>query len=190
MPVVTVTLIEGYAPDVKRRLGERLTAAIRAVIDAPLEGVTVAIHETRADGYMRGGQQRVPGAPLPHPEDVVRDYLGAMETRHLDQAARFLAGDFEMVFPGGVRMRTPDDLAAWASTRYRTAAKDYEAFESLATEAGSVVYCRGTLRGAWLDGSAFAGIRFIDRFLVSGGLIRRQEVWNDLGEARAPSPGR
>jgi hypothetical protein len=34
----------------------------------------------------------------------------------------------------------------------------------------------------WLDGTAFSGIRFIDRFEVAGGLIRRQDVWNDLAE--------
>jgi hypothetical protein len=45
-----------------------------------------------------------------------------------------------------------------------------------------VVYCSGTLEGVWLDGSAFSGIRFIDRFEVAGGRIVRQDVWNDLGE--------
>jgi len=187
MPVVTITLIEGYAPEVKQRLGSALTQAVRSVIDAPLDGVTVAIHETSKDGYMRGGRQRVPGAPLPRPEDVVRGYLGAMEARRLDAAAAYLGDGFEMIFPGGVVLRTPEELAAWAVGRYRSAAKDYEAFESLAAEEGTIVYCRGTLRGAWLDRRAFTGIRFVDRFLVAGGLIRRQDVWNDLGEARPPS---
>ena len=47
-----------------------------------------------------------------------------------------------------------------------------------------MVYCHGTLQGRWLDGSAFSGIRFIDRFLVQGGLLARQDVWNDLAEHR------
>ncbi len=48
-----------------------------------------------------------------------------------------------------------------------------------------MVYCTGTLEGQWLDGSAFAGIRFIDRFEVEAGRIVRQDVWNDLAEVRA-----
>jgi len=47
------------------------------------------------------------------------------------------------------------------------------------------VFCSGTLNGVWLDGNAFGGVRFIDRFDVSQGLIRQQDVWNDLGQAQA-----
>jgi hypothetical protein len=32
----------------------------------------------------------------------------------------------------------------------------------------------------WLDGSAFEGVRFLDRFDVRDGRIQRQDVWNDL----------
>ena len=38
--------------------------------------------------------------------------------------------------------------------------------------------------GEWPDGTAFEGIRFIDRFVVVDGKITDQRVWNDLGEAR------
>jgi hypothetical protein len=34
----------------------------------------------------------------------------------------------------------------------------------------------------WNDGSAFEGIRFIDRFEVVNNLLTRQEVWNDVAE--------
>ncbi len=40
-------------------------------------------------------------------------------------------------------------------------------------------------QGRWPDGRPFEGVRFMDRFEVAGGLVRRQEVWNDLAEARA-----
>jgi hypothetical protein len=40
----------------------------------------------------------------------------------------------------------------------------------------------GTLYGEWPDGSAFEGIRFIDRFEVRGGKLTDHKVWNDLGE--------
>ena len=45
-----------------------------------------------------------------------------------------------------------------------------------------MVYCSGTLFGVWNDGSAFEGIRFIDRFEVVNNLLTRQEVWNDVAE--------
>jgi len=44
------------------------------------------------------------------------------------------------------------------------------------------VYCYGTLSGEWLDGRAFADIRFIDRFTVVDGKLLDQTVWNDLAE--------
>ncbi len=45
MPVVTVTLIEGYDEATRRRLAENLTDAVRATIAAPLDGVTVVLDE-------------------------------------------------------------------------------------------------------------------------------------------------
>ena len=46
-------------------------------------------------------------------------------------------------------------------------------------------YTRGTLAGEWPDGTAFSGIRFIDRFEVTDGKITQQDVWNDIAEVRA-----
>ena len=91
-----------------------------------------------------------------------------------------------MVFPGDARMTRLEVLVEWASGRYRSVAKDYERFDQCWGEGVTVVYCSGTLRGTWLDGTAFQGIRFVDRFELADGRIRRQEVWNDLAEARRP----
>lgn len=62
MPVITVTLMEGYDAETRRTLSERLTDAVTNTIAAPLEGVTVVINEVPAANYMRGRQSRVPGA--------------------------------------------------------------------------------------------------------------------------------
>jgi hypothetical protein len=62
--------------------------------------------------------------------------------------------------------------------------KTYEAFEAFHADGAAVVYARGTLSGEWPDGTAFSGIRFIDRFALQGGLIVRQDVWNDIAEVR------
>ena len=61
MPVVTVTLIEGYDEQTRSELCERLTDAVTATIAAPLDGVTVIINEVPAANYMRGRQERTPG---------------------------------------------------------------------------------------------------------------------------------
>jgi hypothetical protein len=87
-----------------------------------------------------------------------------------------------MTFPGAAPMRDFEELLAWAKTRYSRIGKQFDRIDQCWGEDATVVYCSGTLEGIWLDGTAFSGIRFIDRFEVSGGLIQRQDVWNDLGE--------
>ena len=120
------------------------------------------------------------------PEQTVRTYLAAMEARDLSVARRLLAPGFFMEFPGGVRMESLEALIEWARPRYRFARKTYVRFDSCPDGTGTVVYCFGSLAGEWLDGAAFAGIRFIDRFSVRDGLLVDQTVWNDMGEVRRP----
>ena len=81
-----------------------------------------------------------------------------------------------------------DELVNWAQGRYKSIAKDYERFDESWADGFTVVYCSGTLRGVWLDGSNFEGVRFIDRFDIADGKIRRQDVWNDLAETLAHRP--
>jgi non-ribosomal peptide synthetase component F len=100
-------------------------------------------------------------------------------------AAGFLAHGFTMCFPGGARFSALSELVAWGRTRYQQVAKRFERFDECWTPDGTVVYCHGTLEGLWLDGRAFEGIRFIDRFVVRDGLLQQQDVWNDLAEHRA-----
>ena len=114
--------------------------------------------------------------------EAVRDYLLAMEARDFAKAASFLAEGFVMTFPGNARFTTPQQLAEWGSSRYRTIEKTYEGFDEVDNGDTRVIYCRGTLGGEWLDGTPFAGIRFIDRFEMKNGLLCDQKVWNDLAE--------
>ena len=113
------------------------------------------------------------------PEAVVRAYLDAMERRDLAAAKSFLAPGFYMVFPGGRRFTALEELVEWAKGRYRRALKKYERFDV----AGDAVYCYGTLHGELLDGKAYAGVRFIDRFTVRDGKLVDQNVWNDMAES-------
>ena len=71
-----------------------------------------------------------------------------------------------------------------ASKRYAWVKKRFERTDVVAgaTEAEAVVYNTGTLYGAWPDGTPFEGNRYVDRFVVRGGLIVSHEVWNDSAE--------
>ena len=117
--------------------------------------------------------------------DVARVYLAAMEARDLARAKSFLAPDVEFVFPGGARLTDIDAIVAGSAKRYQFVGKHIESIDAAPVAGGIAVYVRGMLHGRWLDGSAFEGIRFIDRIEVRDGLIVRQDVWNDSGEVRS-----
>jgi phenylpyruvate tautomerase PptA (4-oxalocrotonate tautomerase family)/ketosteroid isomerase-like protein len=184
MPVIKVTLIEGYDDATIRTLSSRLTDAVRATIAAPLDGITVATEEVRPACYMRGGKSRTPGAPAPAATEIVRDFLARLEARDLTAARAHLGEGFEMVFPSGKRMRDLETLVEWSRHRYDRVAKRFDGFDVAFSGDAEIVWCRGTLSGAWTDGTPFDDIRFCDRFELKTGRITRQEVWNDLAEWR------
>ncbi len=187
MPIVRVTLIEGYDDATRTRIATRLTDAVRSAIAAPLDGIAVEIVEVKPTGYMRGRKSRTPGIPLPAPAEIVRAYLAAMEARDLPAARDFLAEGFEMTFPGNVRFTKLEDLVEWSRGRYRFVRKTYESFDECFSENGIAVYCFGTLAGEWPDGTPFSSVRFIDRFEVAEGRLTGQMVWNDLAIFRSAS---
>ena len=83
MPIVDLRLIEGYNASDKRRLGEAITDAIRFVIPAPAELVTVMIHDLPEENYYRGRRIRTPASAKLDPCEPVKNYLTAMEVRDL-----------------------------------------------------------------------------------------------------------
>ena len=185
MPIVYLHLIEGYNASDKRRLGEAITDAIRFVIPAPAELVTVMIHDLPKENYYRGRRNRTPASAKSDPCKLVQDYLTAMEARDLTKAEANLAEDFEMWIPGAAQMTSLEDLIKWAKLRYNFVNKSYVGFDALQSpDEAAVVYCRGTLSGEWLDGTSFNDIRFIDSFEIINGKITRQDVWNDIAEKR------
>ena len=115
MPVIAVTLLEGYDEETRQTLGERLTDAVRATIAAPLDGVTIILHEVAAPvGYMRGRVSRTPGAPLPSPAKVVRAYLDAAAARDFDKVREMVADGFTSTYPGGAEFGSLEELVPWA----------------------------------------------------------------------------
>lgn len=184
MPVIAVTLLPVYDADTEARVIQRVALAARSVIAAPAAGTTSYV--LHAASYQRDGRVfGAGGASHPDASALVRDFLARMEDRALDAARQFLAPGFVMHFPGGAALTRLEELLEWAQGRYQRVAKRIERVEESWGDGVTTVYCAGTLHGAWLDGSSFEGVRFIDRFEVADGLIRRQEVWNDLAEARA-----
>lgn len=183
MPVLELHVLEGYSDEEKGRLGRALTDAVRIVVPAPIDAVTVMIHEMPQSAYMRGRAHRTPAAALPDPASVVRAFLAALETRDLDAAQAMIGAGFTMSFPDAPNLQSLDALVAWAAPRYRFVKKTYEGFDAVQSpQEHAIVYCRGTLSGEWPDGTPFEGIRFIDRFEVTAGLLTRQDVWNDIAE--------
>jgi phenylpyruvate tautomerase PptA (4-oxalocrotonate tautomerase family) len=185
MPIVEAHILEGYCPKEKSRLTSALTDAIRFVVPAPDEAITVMLHEYKSEAYARGGQHRKPAPALPDPSKIVRDYLTAMETRDLDLAQTMLSDSFQMVFPGAEPMTQISELIEWSKDRYRSINKNHDGIEAMHSNGVAVVYVHGTLFGEWMDGTLFKGIRFIDRFEITEGKIVRQDVWNDMAEVRA-----
>ena len=186
MPVIAITLLPGYGRDIEARLVERVALATRSVIAAPAAGTTAFV--THAATYLREGRVFGGGGrALPDASELVRNFLARMQDRLLAAAREMLAPEFVMQFPGAEPMTDLEQLLPWAQRRYRRIAKVYEGIDECWGDGVTVVYCRGTLQGEWLDGTEFAGIRFIDRFEVADGRIRRQDVWNDLAQAQPPN---
>ena len=116
---------------------------------------------------------------------MVATYLRTMEARDLDGARAMLAPGFNMTFPGNRHYARLEDLIEGSKGRYRNVRKVFERFDEAETPDGTVVYSIGTLTGEWPDGTAFSGIRYIDRFLVRDRKFIATWVWNDMAEFRS-----
>lgn len=185
MPIIETHILEGYSEDEKTRLARALTDAALSVVPAKPDAITIMIHEMPRHHYMRGGTHRDPAGARPDAATTVRAYLAAMEARDLDTAKSMLGAGFVMNFPAAPGLTTLEELIAWSKPRYAFVKKTYDKVEAFQQGETSVVYTMGTLYGEWLDGTAFEGIRFIDRFDLRDGLIVRQDVWNDMAEVKA-----
>ena len=124
-----------------------------------------------------------PNASMP-PAAIVDEFLRLLMIPDPASARRFVAPGLRIRFTGGRLMADPAECAAFNAGRYRWVKKRFEATETVAggNDASTVVYSIGTLYGEWPDGVAFEGNRYVDRYVVSHGLITQMEVWNDSAE--------
>ena len=122
---------------------------------------------------------------------IVEKYLELSMVPDPEGARAFVAPEFELVFTGGRRFSDPGESAAFNAKRYAWVKKRFLRTDgSLDPETGEVhVYNTGHLYGAWPDGTPFDGNRYLDRFIVREGLIRRTDVWNDSAEIRLAREG-
>ena len=183
MPVVSITLLPGYAAETQHRLVNRLAQAVRSVIDTPEAGTTLFVNEVST--YRRDGRVFSQGrAAFPVASDLVQSFLQAFQDGDLAQAQTHLHADFQMGLPGGVRVHALHDMRQWAEQRFERLTKRYDHLEESWQGDATVVFGHGHLDGTWRHGAPFEGIRFIDRMEVRAGLITRQDMWADLAEHR------
>ena len=128
-----------------------------------------------------------PTTDAPRPTDpaaVVDEFLRLVMIPDPAAASRFTAPDIRIRFTGNRAMTRPADTSAFNAKRYAWVKKRIERTEVVAggTPAETVVYSLGTLHGAWPDGTAFEGNRYVDRYVVRHGLIVGMDVWNDSAE--------
>ena len=116
--------------------------------------------------------------------EIVDEFLRLIMIPDPDAARRFVSTELRIRFTGNRLMIDPAECTAFNRSRYKWVKKRFEATETVegATGERAIVYNRGTLYGEWLDGTAFQGNRYVDRYEVSGGLIVQMDVWNDSAE--------
>lgn len=121
----------------------------------------------------------------PHtPAQIVDEYLRLLMIPDPAAAAAFTAPDLRIRFTGNRAMKHPSECSAFNALRYAWVKKRIERTEVVAggSEQETVVYSLGTLHGAWPDGTAFEGNRYVDRYVVRHGRITQMDVWNDSAE--------
>jgi hypothetical protein len=118
------------------------------------------------------------------PVQVVDEFLRAIMIPDPGDARRFVAPGIRIRFTGGRLMTDPAQCAAFNATRYRWVKKRVERTDAVIGGSAdeTVVYSVGTLHGEWPDGTPFEGNRYVDRYVLSQGLITQMEVWNDSAE--------
>ncbi len=118
-----------------------------------------------------------------HPDvRLVREFLDATMVPDPVKAQTYIAPDVKITFTGGRPFAHPREIAAFNGARYQSVKKKFDFFDVCETPDGSVVYSIGTLYGAWPDGTAFEGNRYLDRLVVRDGKIVQMDVWNDSAE--------
>src|SRR3954470_933595 len=114
--------------------------------------------------------------------EIVEKFLVASMVPDPETAARNIAEPLRLTFTGGRKFSHPRESTAFNAKRYKWVKKAMERSDVVPGHGETIVYNVGTLDGEWPDGTPFDGNRYVDRFVVRGGVIVSQEVWNDSAE--------
>ncbi len=122
--------------------------------------------------------------PVNHAKQMVEAYLQLSMIPDPEGAAAYVADGLTITFTGGRAFTAPAQTTAFNAKRYAWVKKRFIRTDAaLDPDTGDIhVYNTGHLYGAWPDGTAFEGNRYIDIFTVRGGLIVATQVWNDGAE--------
>ena len=120
--------------------------------------------------------------------EIVNEFLRLIMLPDPVAASRYTAPGMKILFTGGRPMSQPADCTKFNASRYKWVKKRIERTETVIASSNgaapdeAVVYSLGTLYGEWPDGTPFEGNRYVDRYVVKGGLITHMDVWNDSAE--------
>jgi hypothetical protein len=120
--------------------------------------------------------------------EVVNEFLRLIMIPDPASASRYTAPDMKIIFTGKRAMRAPAECTKFNASRYKWVKKSIERTDVVipsaeeAARGDTVVYSIGTLYGQWPDGTPFEGNRYVDRYVVTHGLITQMDVWNDSAE--------
>ena len=137
-----------------------------------------------------------PHSVQPSAAAVVDEFLRLIMLPDPVAARAYTVPGLQIRFTGGRAMADPTECTAFNKARYAWVKKRIERTETVAAiqvhdaaavraaadPEDTVVYSLGTLYGAWPDGTPFEGNRYVDRYVVRGGLITQMDVWNDSAE--------
>jgi hypothetical protein len=120
--------------------------------------------------------------------DIVNEFLRLIMIPDPAAASRYTAANMTIIFTGKRAMRAPAECTKFNASRYKWVKKSIERTDVVistpeeAARGETVVYSIGTLYGQWPDGTPFEGNRYVDRYVVTHGLITQMDVWNDSAE--------
>lgn len=122
--------------------------------------------------------------PTQNAKQIVEAYLERSMVPDPEGAKKYLASDVKIIFTGGRQFSAASETAGFNAKRYAWVKKRILRTDAVqCTETGAVfVYNTGYLYGAWPDGTAFDGNRYMDSFVVIEGKITETHVWNDSAE--------
>jgi hypothetical protein len=122
--------------------------------------------------------------PTLSPADLINEYLRILMIPDPAGVKHFVSPELRIRFTGNRSMHAPAECSAFNASRYRWVKKKIEKTEVVSggSDAATVVYSLGTLYGEWPDGTPFEGNRYVDRYVISHGLITEMDVWNDSAE--------